>query len=215
MLQFVINGGERFSPEEEAQMAIEGGCRWIQLSASVADDNERTLKTIAESVIPLCRESDAFLVIEDDVDLVDDLKVHGVFLRDNTRSTVMEARERLGAHAVIGVYAEALDEVLALRGLDVDYVSVPVPSACAGESVPGFYASLLKGMRDGGIDFHLVASGEFASGVLPSLLDSGCAGVVLSTSISNADNISMAVSQIIRVLDEARLGDAAGKLNSL
>ena len=77
---------------EEAQMAIEGGCRWIQLSAASIGDSGLSLRDVANEIIPLCQENEAFLIIEDDVNLVEELKVHGVFLRDHSRTTVMEAR---------------------------------------------------------------------------------------------------------------------------
>ena len=108
MLQFITKTTQRFSMAEEAQMAIEGGCRWIQLSAASIGDSGLSLREVANEIIPLCQENEAFLIIEDDVNLVEELKVHGVFLRDHSRTTVMEARERLGAHAVIGVYAKML-----------------------------------------------------------------------------------------------------------
>lgn len=211
MLQFVIKGHEKTSPAEVVRMALEGGCRWIQLSADAAGDNECNLKALAEAVIPVCRDHDAFLVIEDDVELVDELKVHGVFLRDNCRSTVLEARERLGAHAVIGVYAETPEEILALRGLDVDYVCVP--EAHIGndaQTLPEKYRQMIKSLREGGVDFHVVASGEFALDVLPALIGAGCAGVAMSASIADAENPKLATAMVVEALDRARFGDASG-----
>ena len=181
----------------------------MQLSADAAGDNECNLKALAESVIPMCRENDAFLVIEDDVDLVDELKVHGVFLRDNCRSTVMEARERLGAHAVIGVYAETTEAILALRGLDVDYVCVPESHiGNAMQPVAEKYEHLVRSLREGGVDFHVVASGEFAVDVLPGLIEAGCAGVSMLSSISGAANPTLATAQIVEALERARFGDS-------
>lgn len=212
MLQFVIKGKEKFPPAEETQMVLEGGCRWIQISVDAADDNECNLKAVAESVMPVCRENDAFLIIEDDIDLVDELKVHGVFLRDNSRSTVLDARERLGAHAVIGVYAETLEDILALRGLDVDYVCVPEQHiGTETQSLPEKYDYLIKSLREGGVDFHVVASGEFPLDVLPGLIGSGCAGVAMSASIGDAGNPKLAAATIVEALEHARFGDAGGK----
>ena len=31
MLQFITNASDKYSIAEEVQMAIEGGCKWIQL----------------------------------------------------------------------------------------------------------------------------------------------------------------------------------------
>lgn len=209
MLQFITKSTKRFSAIEEAQMAIEGGCRWIQLSTQETDDNEETMRDIAQEVIPLCQENEAFLVIEDDVDLVDDLKVHGVFLHDSSRSTVMEARERLGAHAVIGVLASTVDEVVALKGLDVDYVAVALPAGDGNVSMADRYARFLSEIREPGIDFHLVALGEFALEELPLLIEAGCAGVALSATIADSENPVAITSLILETLGKARYGDDA------
>ncbi len=66
MLQFITKTTQRFSMAEEAQMAIEGGCRWIQLSAASIGDSGLSLREVANEIIPLCQENEAFLIIEDD-----------------------------------------------------------------------------------------------------------------------------------------------------
>ena len=202
MLQFITKTTQRFSMAEEAQMAIEGGCRWIQLSAASIGDSGLSLREVANEIIPLCQENEAFLIIEDDVNLVEELKVHGVFLRDHSRTTVMEARERLGAHAVIGVYAASVEDVIALKGLDVDYVAVPVPVGDA--PVADIYARFIQEVPEPG--FHIVALGEFGLDELPGILEAGCAGVAVSAAIADSDNPVEATSAMIEVLEKARYG---------
>ncbi len=65
MLQFITHPSERFSIPEEVQMAIEGGCRWIQLR--MKDTPVEEIRAVATEIIPLCQESEAFLVIDDHV----------------------------------------------------------------------------------------------------------------------------------------------------
>ena len=65
MLQFITHQSDRFSIPEEAQMAIEGGCRWIQLRMKDASDDE--VRAVANEIIPLCKENDTFLIIDDRV----------------------------------------------------------------------------------------------------------------------------------------------------
>lgn len=207
MLQFITKASQRFSVAEEAQMAVEGGCRWIQLSAACVGHNEEMLREVAQELIPLCKESESFLVIEEDVDLVDALKVHGVFLHDNSRSTVMAARERLGANAVIGVYTPTVDDVLALKGLDVDYVAVPVPAVDGEASVTDRYARFLSEMREPGIEFHLVALGEFKLDEISGIIEAGCAGIAVSSEIADADNPVETTSAVLSALEKARYGD--------
>ena len=40
MLQFITNPSDRWSIAEEVRMAIEGGCRWIQLRMKDASDED-------------------------------------------------------------------------------------------------------------------------------------------------------------------------------
>ncbi|MDE6651152.1 MAG: thiamine phosphate synthase, partial [Paramuribaculum sp.] len=121
MLQFITHQSDRFSIPEEAQMAIEGGCRWIQLRMKDASDEE--VKAVANEIIPLCKENDTFLIIDDRVELVNELRVSGVHLGKEDMDP-LQARELLGPHAIIGVTANTADDILRFKGKDVDYVGL-------------------------------------------------------------------------------------------
>ena len=192
MLQFITKISDRYSVAEEARMAVEGGCRWIQLSAVSVEHNEGVLRDVAHSLVALCSENEAFMIIENE------LKVHGVFLRDGSRETVAEARERLGAHAVVGALCRSFEDVAALKGLDVDYVAVPVPDETI--SPASFYSGISVLMRNNAIDFHLVAMGDFPVGEMKNLLDAGCAGVAVSGAIADAEDPVAATRAILEVL---------------
>lgn len=202
MLQFITKASERYSVAEEVQMALEGGCRWIQLSGDGFGDKETSMRESLGEIVAMCQEHEAFLIIEGNVDLVEESKVHGLFLRDCSRDTVMSARERLGANAVIGVYARNVAEVKHLVGLDVDYVIVPVAEDCTDKGA--FYRSIAGGMMDANIDFHVVAAGSFAPSDYMTLLEAGCAGVAVSDSIADADDPVAATVEILEALDAAR-----------
>ena len=81
MLQFITHPSDRYTIAEEVQMAIEGGCKWIQLRMKDATYDE--MKSTALEIIPICRENDIILVIDDNVELVNELRVHGVHLGKN------------------------------------------------------------------------------------------------------------------------------------
>ncbi len=68
MLQFITHTSDKYSIAEEAQMAIEGGCRWIQLRMKDASDEE--VRNVALEIIPMCQETDTFLIIDDRVEPV-------------------------------------------------------------------------------------------------------------------------------------------------
>ncbi len=88
------------------------------------------------------------------------------------------------------------------RGLDVDYVAVPVPVGAG--SVADNYARFIQDAPDPG--FHIVALGEFGLDELPGILEAGCAGVAVSAAIADSDNPVEATSAMIEVLEKARYG---------
>lgn len=202
MLQFITKRSERFTVAEEAQMAIEGGCRWIQLSSSGMAGNEDTMRETALQLIELCKEQEAFLLIENDVNLVEELKVHGVFLHDCSRESVMTARERLGAEAVLGVGVGSVAEALHLVGLDVDYITLPVEEGCADKGV--FYAEAVHKLMEANIDFHVVATGNLIPADFAGLLKAGCSGVAVSDSIIDASDPVDATRLLLAELEHAR-----------
>ena len=99
MLQFITHPSEKYSIIDEVKMALEGGCRWIQLYMKDSPDEE--VKKVVEEIIPLCQDAEAILVIDNRVNLTLETKVHGVFL-GKAMMPALEARETLGAGAIIG-----------------------------------------------------------------------------------------------------------------
>ncbi|MDE5954250.1 MAG: thiamine phosphate synthase, partial [Duncaniella sp.] len=67
MLQFITHPSDRYSIAEEVQMALEGGCKWIQLRLKDASDEE--FRQTALEIIPLCQENEALLVFDDRLEL--------------------------------------------------------------------------------------------------------------------------------------------------
>ena len=59
MLQFITNASDKYSIAEEVQMAIEGGCKWIQLRMKDASYEQQ--RETALEIIPVCRENDVIL----------------------------------------------------------------------------------------------------------------------------------------------------------
>ena len=75
-LQFITHFADRYSYYDSARMALEGGCRWIQLRMKDASPEE--LEQEAVKVQALCREYHAVFIIDDHVELVKRLHADGV-----------------------------------------------------------------------------------------------------------------------------------------
>ena len=77
-LQFITHRTERYSYFESARMALEGGCKWIQLRMKDAPLDE--VEAVALQLKPLCKEHEAILILDDHVELAKKLEVDGVHL---------------------------------------------------------------------------------------------------------------------------------------
>lgn len=167
MLQFVTTPTPRFTPREQITMALSAGVAWVQLKAP-----RDILRAEAEAIIPLCREKGTILIIADDTELVKELRVHGVHLSPDSAMTPAQAREELGPHAIIGFSASSADEIMAVAGHDIDYVTVD-------QSILDRVAHEANGR---GNRMPIVASGDINLLNMLPLLHHGASGVEIGAS---------------------------------
>ncbi|MCC8070669.1 MAG: thiamine phosphate synthase [Bacteroidales bacterium] len=203
MLQFITHPSERFSIPEEVQMAIEGGCRWIQLRMKDATDEE--VRETALEIIPMCQENDTILIIDDRVELVNELRVSGVHLGKEDMDP-LEARELLGPHAIIGVTANTADDILRFKGKDVDYVGLgpfrftTTKKRLAPELGFAGYSEIVNAVRNAGVELPIVAIGGITIEDIPELMTTGVNGIAISGAIINADDPVNYTERVLRCL---------------
>lgn len=203
MLQFITNESDRYSIAEEVQMAIEGGCRWIQLRMKDATDEE--VRQVALELIPMCKETDTFLIIDDRVELVNELRVSGVHLGKNDMDP-LKAREILGPHAIIGITANTAADIIAYKGKDVDYVGLgplrftTTKKALAPEIGLDGYRAIVEEVRVVGVELPIVAIGGITLSDVKDLMTSGVNGIAVSGAIVNADDPVLETSQFMEAL---------------
>ncbi|MDE7410463.1 MAG: thiamine phosphate synthase [Paramuribaculum sp.] len=207
MLQFITNQSDKYSIAEEVQMAIEGGCRWIQLRMKDATDEE--VKETALELIPMCRETDTFLIIDDRVNLVNELKVSGVHLGKSDMNP-LEARELLGPHAIIGVTANTSDDILKYKGKDIDYIGLgPYKHTDTKKNLSPVLGldgikEIISTVRNHGMDIPIVAIGGINIDDVQPLIKSGVNGIAVSGAIINADDPVLYTSEIMKKLLDIR-----------
>lgn len=203
MLQFITHPSDKYSIAEEVQMALEGGCRWIQLRMKDASDEE--VRETALQLIEMCKEQDAFLVIDDRVDVVNDLKVSGVHLGKEDMDP-LEARELLGPHAIIGITANTAADIIRYKGKDVDYVGLGpfrhTETKKRLAPVLGLegYRAIVKEVREAGVDLPIVAIGGITLDDVDDIMSTGVNGIAVSGAIINADDPVDYTSKIMKRL---------------
>lgn len=203
MLQFITDASDKYSIAEEVQMAIEGGCRWVQLRMKEATDDE--VRQVAMELIPMCRETDTFLIIDDRVELVAELKVSGVHLGKEDMDP-LQAREVLGPHAIIGVTANTADDIIKYKGKDLDYFGVgPYKFTSTKKNLAPVlgiegYQKLVKEVRDAGVEFPIVAIGGITKDDVKPLMATGVNGIAISRAIIDADDPVLYTSDVMELL---------------
>ncbi|MBR3831732.1 MAG: thiamine phosphate synthase [Muribaculaceae bacterium] len=191
MLQFITHTSELYSIVEQVKMVLEGGCKWIQLRMKEATDEE--VKAVAEELIPLCKEADAILVIDDRVELVKEMEVTGVHLGKKDMP-VAEARNLLEGGPIIGATANTAGDIFALKGIDVDYVGLgPFRHTTTKENLSPIlglegYSKIMKEIREAGVQLPVVAIGGITLEDIDDVVATGVNGVAISGAIINAEN---------------------------
>ena len=205
MLQFITHKSDRFSIAEEVKMVIDGGCRWVQLRMKDVSDEE--VKSVAEQIIPMCQETDTILVIDDRVELTMDLKVHGVHLGKNDMPAV-DAREYLGAGAIIGVTANTAQDIIAYKKVDVDYVGLgPFRYTTTKSNLSPIigldgYHNIITEVRNAGVELPIVAIGGITLEDVAELMSTGVNGVAMSGAILSAENPTEYTKRVIEALNK-------------
>lgn len=202
---FITHPSSRYSIAEEVQMVLEGGCKWIQLRLKDATDEE--FRATALEIIPMCQENEAFLVFDDRVELAMEMSVHGVHLGKNDMNP-LQARETMGAEAIIGVTANTAEDILRFNGWDVDYVGLgPYRFTTTKEKlspvlgIDGYQKNVSK-VREADMLLPIVAIGGITIDDIPALMKTGINGVAMSGAIINADDPVEYTRKVIESLNE-------------
>lgn len=191
MLQYITNTESKRSIKEQVQAVLEGGCKWIQLRMKDATDDE--MRRVVDEIKPLCAEHEAWLLLNDRVELCKELKLTGVHLgkQDMLPS---KARLELGPLAVIGCTVNTWDDILAVRSLDIDYLGIgPFRMTTTKKNlapvlgVEGIKA-LCDRMENEEIELPRVAVGGITIDDVDALKEAGVNGVAVSGAIANADD---------------------------
>ena len=201
-VQFITHKNDRFSYVDGARMALEGGCRWIQLRMKDATDDE--VRGAAAAILPLCKEHDAVFLLDDRVELAKELKADGVHLGRNDMP-VSEARRVLGEEFIIGGTANTFDDVERLWREGADYIGCGpfrfTTTKANLSPVLGLdgYRSIITRMDAAGIDLPVVAIGGILRDDIPAVMATGVHGIALSGAVLDAENPVEEMRRIIEL----------------
>lgn len=200
-IQFITHANDRFGYVDGARMALEGGCKWVQLRMKGATDAE--VLAAAEAILPLCREHDAIFVLDDRVHLARQIKADGVHL-GKSDMPVDEARRVLGEEFIIGGTANTFEDIERLYRQGADYIGCgPFRFTTTKQNLAPVlgldgYFTIVNRMREAGILLPVVAIGGIRYDDITALMGTGVRGIAVSGAVLNAAD---PVAEMRRMVD--------------
>ena len=204
MVQFISHYSERYSYLDSIQLALEGGCRWIQLRMKDATDDE--VRPIAVEAQKLCRAYGAKFIIDDRVALVRELGADGVHLGKNDMP-IREARRLLGPGFIIGGTANTFEDAKAHYEASADYIGCgPFRFTTTKQKLAPVlgldgYRHIIQQMRAANITIPVVAIGGITKDDIPAILQTGITGIALSGTVLRADDPIAEMKHIINIIN--------------
>ena len=190
-IQFITHQTPRYSYIQSAQMALEGGCRWIQLRMKEATNDE--IIDAANQIRPMCKQHHATFIIDDHVELVKQAGADGVHLGQQDMP-IDEARRILGNDYIIGGTANTFEEIVLHWQHGANYIGCgPFRFTSTKKRLAPIlgidgYSDIINKMKQHGINIPIIAIGGIGYDDINSLLKTGLNGIALSGAILQANN---------------------------
>lgn len=201
-LQFITHQTDRYTYFESALMALEGGCKWIQLRMKEAPCEE--VEAVALQLKPLCKEKEAILLLDDHVELAKKLEVDGVHLGKKDMP-IDQARQLLGEAFIIGGTANTFEDVVQHYRAGADYLGIgPFWFTTTKKNLSPVlglegYAAILSQMKEANIELPVVAIGGITREDIPAILETGVNGIALSGTILRAEDPAAETRKILNM----------------
>lgn len=203
MLQFITHYTDSIDYLQSVKIALQGGCRWIQLRMKHASVDE--IRPIALQAQVLCKEAGATFIIDDHVSLVKEIGADGVHLGKNDMP-IDEARRILGKDFIIGGTANTFEDVQMHYNNGANYIGCgPFRFTTTKEKlspVLGFkgYEEIVARMKEAKIDLPIVAIGGINAEDIPDLMKTGITGIALSGTVLRAKDPVKEMQNLLKLL---------------
>lgn len=203
MIQFITHSNNRYGYVDGARLALEGGCRWVQLRMKEATEVE--FMAAAAEIGRLCKEHGATFVLDDHVEWVEPTGADGVHLGKNDMP-IDEARKILGNDKIIGGTANTFEDVERLYRQGANYIGCgPFRFTTTKKNLSPVlglegYQHIVDQMKSHGINLPIVAIGGILESDIKSILATGVSGIAVSGGILNAENPAEEMQRFLKHL---------------
>lgn len=203
MIQFITHSNNRYGYVDGARLALEGGCRWVQLRMKEATETE--FMAAAAEIGRLCKEHGATFVLDDHVEWVEQTGADGVHLGKNDMP-IDEARKILGNDKIIGGTANTFEDVERLYRQGANYIGCgPFRFTTTKKNLSPVlglegYQHIVDQMKSHGINLLIVAIGGILESDIKSILATGVSGIAVSGGILNAENPAEEMQRFLKLV---------------
>ncbi len=200
--QFITHYNDKYNYFQSAELALKGGCKWIQLRMKEASLEE--IEVMALRIKPLCKEYNAIFLIDDHVEICKKVNADGVHLGKNDMNPA-EARKILGNQFIIGGTCNTYDDILSIKD-SVDYIGCgPFRFTTTKKNLSPTlgldgYRNIVWNCRSNGINIPIVAIGGITVNDIADILQSGPNGIALSSTILNAEDPIKETEKIAKII---------------
>lgn len=204
MLQFISHYTEKYTYLDSVKIALDGGCKWVQLR--IKDSTDAEVLPIAMEAQKLCREAGATFIIDDRVELVKQIGADGVHLGLGDMP-ITEARKILGEKFIIGGTANTFENVKAHYQASANYVGCgPFRFTTTKKKLSPVlglegYRSIVSKMKEQGIDIPIVAIGGITAEDIPQIMQTGVTGIALSGTVLRAEDPVGEMKRILKLIN--------------
>lgn len=204
MIQFISHYTDKIGYLDSIRLALDGGCRWVQLRMKNATVDE--IRPVALEAQRMCREVGATFIIDDHVELVKEIHADGVHLGKNDMP-VAEARRILGTDFIIGGTANTFEDVKMHYEAGADYIGCgPFRFTTTKEKLSPVlgldgYREVVGQMRAHGIDLPIVAIGGITAEDIPAIMQTGVTGIALSGTVLRAEDPVAEMQRLLALIN--------------
>ena len=206
--QFITHKTEKYDYYQSAEMALLGGCKWIQLRMKDADIEE--VKQIALRLKPLCKSHNAVFLLNDHVELCKEIEADGVHLGKEDMHP-QKAREILGENFIIGSTCNTYQDIENLKVLPIDYIGLgPFRFTDTKKNISPVlgiagYQHIVNECNKNNIHIPLVAIGGITANDILPILQTRIKGIALSSAVLQAENPVEETNKILEIITSYEL----------
>ncbi|MDM5198469.1 thiamine phosphate synthase [Fictibacillus enclensis] len=195
------------------EKALTGGATIFQFrekGEGCLEGDDRT--ALAMALQQICHQHNVPFIINDDIELMKKLNADGLHVGQED-GDLEEIRNAVPGK-LLGVSVHNLNEARHALEIGADYLGVgPVyPTGTKTDTRPVMGYSVIRELRDNGIDAPIVGIGGINKNNAPGVVQAGADGVAVITAISNHLKPAEAAGELLKAVENAKQNNSSNKI---